>query len=65
MSSIVHIDPAGRREMDSHRDYLDMEQRAASNRRISNVVNFTSRLEKLCTRCGQSGHRASHCPQQA
>ena len=68
MSSVVYIDPAGRREMDtremdSGRDYLSLEQRAGSARRVANVVNFTSRLESQCAKCGRMGHRASKCSQ--
>ncbi len=63
MSSVVHIDPAGRREMD-RRDFLDIERQGMQRARISNVVNFKSRLEMdQCVACGQVGHRASRCKQ--
>lgn len=59
MSSVVHIDPVGRREMD--RDYLDPTHGRPA--RVAKVVNFTSRLERgICVACGQVGHRSSRCP---
>jgi len=63
MSSVIHIDPAGRRAMD--RDYLDVERQGERVQRVATVVNFTSRLEQgACFICEQRGHRASSCPQR-
>ena len=57
MSTVVRIDPAGRREMD-RRDYLELNK---ARPRLADVINFTPRLETQCTRCLQRGHRASRC----
>ena len=58
MSSVVHIDPAGRRDMDDRRDYLELHQ---ARPRVAEVINFTPALEQMCSRCLRRGHRASRC----
>lgn len=63
MSNTVAIFPGVQRTYAPDRDWLAPGQENARHR-SADVIPFTPRMvrDKLCTRCGHSGHRASQCP---